>query len=57
MRLSTAPRASQCVLVSRRSASRPSGVRPSGHGGSGSAGSVNRRFPSSHRRSSTRLLG
>jgi hypothetical protein len=26
MRLSAAPRASQCVLVSRRSASRPSGV-------------------------------
>ena len=31
MRLSTAPRSSQCVLVSRRSASRPSGARSSGH--------------------------
>ena len=37
MRLSAAPRASQGVLVSRRSASRPSGARPSGHGVSGSA--------------------
>ena len=55
MRLSTAPRASQCVLVSRRSAARPSGVRPAGRGGS--TGSVNCRFPLSHRRSSTRLLG
>ena len=46
MRLFTAPRASPCVLVSRRSASQSSGVRPAGRGGS--AGSVNRRFPSSH---------
>src|SRR6266446_8460878 len=31
MRLSTAPRSIQCVLVSRRSAARPSCARPSGH--------------------------
>ena len=38
MRLSPAPRAIQCLLVSSRSSSRPSGARPSGHCVSGSAG-------------------
>ena len=38
MGLSTAPRSSQGVLVSRRSSSRPSGARLSGHCVSGSAG-------------------